>query len=186
MKSPLHTLAILATVLASASCAQTTSERLGLEPPVTVRDFDLDRYVGTWFEIGSYPNQFQEGCANTTAKYVPRDDGEIDVINRCLVDGEETIANGVARPVELDEGKLEVSFFGPFFGDYWIVELGDDGDAETPYSYAVVTSPSRDFLWVLSRTPTLDDEIMDGIFERLAAQGIDGERFVETQQSARP
>ena len=168
--------------LAVTGCAQTTTERLGLEPPVTVRDFELERYDGRWFEIGNYPNTFQEGCAGTTADYTIRDNGEVGVLNTCTVNGSPNVAEGVARAVDLDQGKLEVSFFGPFFGDYWIVELGEADGADADYTHAVVTSPSRDFLWILSRTPTLDETLLEDIFERLAAQGIDGERFVFTSQ----
>lgn len=182
MRSLLPLLALSALLPFASSCAQTTTERLGLGPVQTVEGLELDRYLGVWFEIGSYPNQFQAGCAGTTARYTLRDNGEIDVFNTCTVDGTTTEARGVARAVDLDAGKLEVSFFGPFFGDYWVVDLGEDDGAEAPYSFAVVTSPSRDFLWVLSRTPTMDDETLDGIFDRLAEQSIDRERFVPTPQ----
>ncbi len=179
----LHLLAMPLVLLPMVGCVQTTTERLGLEPPVTVKDFDLERYDGRWFEIGNYPNTFQQGCSETTATYTIRDNGEVGVLNSCTVDGAPNLAEGVARPVDLDRGQLEVSFFGPFFGDYWIVELGeDDADAGADYTYAVVTSPSRDYLWILSRTPQLDETLIDGIFERLAAQGIDRERFVFTPQ----
>lgn len=178
-------LAILFVPVMGAGCAQTTTERLGLGPLQTVRDFDLTRYDGRWYEIGSYPNSFQEGCTATTADYVLRDNGEVGVTNTCVVDGSPNVAEGVARPVDLDEGKLEVSFFGPFFGDYWILELGEPADADDDYRYAVVSSPSRDFLWILSRTPSLDDELLDDIFARLETQGLDRERFVFTPQPAR-
>ncbi len=172
-------------LLASAfafACQPTTTERLGLGPVETVEGLELDRYLGRWFEIGNYPTSFQEGCSETTAEYSLKDDGDIEVRNNCTVDGGPNEAVGVARAVDLDAGKLEVSFFGPFFGDYWVVELGEEGGEEAPYSYAVVTSPSRDFLWVLSREPTMADATLDGIFERLDEQSIDRERFVLTEQ----
>lgn len=180
MKMLLPLLVVSATVLA---CGEpTTTERLGLDEVKTVDGLELDRYLGLWFEIGSYPNSFQAGCSETTAEYTLKDDGDIEVLNNCTVDGKPTEAIGVARAVDLDAGKLEVSFFGPFFGDYWVVELGEEDGADAPYSYAVVTSPSRDFLWILSRAPTMDDSTLDGIFERLAEQTIDRERFVLTER----
>lgn len=180
MKMLLPLLVVSATVLA---CGEpTTTERLGLDEVKTVDGLELDRYLGLWFEIGSYPTSFQEGCSETTAEYTLKDDGDIEVLNNCVVDDKPTEAKGVARAVDLDAGKLEVSFFGPFFGDYWVVELGEDDGAEAPYSYAVVTSPSRDFLWILSRAPTMDDGTLDGIFERLAEQTIDRDRFVLTER----
>jgi len=177
-----HALAGAVVLCGLSACAQTTTERLGLEPPVTVGDFDLERYDGTWFEIGNYPNTFQQGCAGTTASYTIRENGEVGVLNTCTSNGSPNIAEGVARAVDLENGKLEVSFFGPFFGAYWIVELGEDDGPEGDYTHAVVTSPSRDFLWILSRTPQLDEALVDEIFVRLDAQGIDRERFVFTPQ----
>jgi len=180
MKMLLPLLVVSASVL---GCGEpTTTERLGLGEVQTVDGLELDRYLGLWFEIGSYPTSFQEGCTETTAEYTLKDDGDIKVLNNCTVDGKATEAVGVARAVDLDAGKLEVSFFGPFFGDYWVVELGEDDVVDAPYSYAVVTSPSRDFLWILSRAPTMDDSTLDGIFERLAEQTIDRERFVLTER----
>lgn len=178
-------ISLLATAALTLACGEpTTTERLGLGPVQTVDGLELDRYLGRWFEIGSYPNQFQAGCSGTVAEYRLKDDGDIEVKNTCTVDGRPNEAFGVARAVDLDAGKLEVSFFGPFFGDYWVVELGEDAaaGADAPYTYAVVTSPSRDFLWVLSREPTMDDATLDGIFARLAEQSIDRERFVLTAQ----
>jgi apolipoprotein D and lipocalin family protein len=175
-------LVAFAVALSGLCACQTTSERLGLEPPVTVSGFELERYDGTWFEIGSYPNRFQQGCSSTTATYSIRDNGEVGVLNTCTVDGKPNVANGVARAVDLNNGKLEVSFFGPFFGDYWIVELGAANGPDADYTHAVVTSPSRDYLWILSRTPQLDDALVDSVFARLSEQGLDRERFVFTKQ----
>ena len=142
-----------------AGCATTTSQVL---PPLqTVPRVELDRYVGTWYEIASFPQSFQRGCTGTTATYSLRDDGQVDVVNRCrkgALDGPEEVARGRARVVDATTGaKLEVSFFRPFWGDYWIVDLGAD------YEYAVVGHPGRDYLWILSRTPTLDAAVYDEI-----------------------
>ena len=97
-------------------------------------------------------------------------DGEIDVLNKCRkgsLDGPEDSAEGRARIVDQESNaKLEVSFFGPFWGDYWIIDLGPD------YEYAVVGHPSRDYLWILSRTPTLDDATYDGILEPTRSDGL--------------
>jgi apolipoprotein D and lipocalin family protein len=172
-------LAVLA-VLAAAGCATTTTERLGLPPLQTVPEVDLSRYVGTWYEIANYPIVFQRGCTGTTATYRLRDDGLIVVENRCFKDsleGREKLATGRARVVDpADGGKLEVSFFGPFWGDYWVIDLGAD------YGYAVVGSPGRDSLWILSRTPTLDEAVYRGILQRLRAVGYDTDRLQRTLQ----
>ncbi|KAA0254424.1 lipocalin family protein [Acidobacteria bacterium ACD] len=171
-------LPILATVVALAGCSPSTTERLGLPPLETVPHVDLARYVGTWYEIASFPQSFQEGCVATTATYTIRGDGDIDVLNRCRkdsLDGEEKSARGRARVVDRStNAKLEVSFFRPFWGDYWIVDLGAD------YDFAVVGHPGRDYLWILSRAPTMPEATNGGILARLQAQGYDTSRLKRT------
>lgn len=153
------------------------------DPPLrTVPSVDLSRYVGTWYEIASYPQRFQKGCTGTTATYTLRADGKIDVLNRCSRDslnGRVTVARGRAKVVDKNtNAKLKVSFFWPFWGDYWIIDLGRD------YEYAVVGHPKRKYLWVLSRKPVMDALIYEGILERLRAQGYDTTRLVRTVQPA--
>jgi len=170
----------LALTLFVAGCATTATERLHLPPLTTVEHVDLRRYLGTWYEIASFPQRFQRGCTATTATYALRPDGQIDVRNRCRkgsLDGPEKEAHGRARVVDhQSNAKLEVTFFWPFWGDYWIVDLGAD------YEYAVVGHPSRDYLWILSRTPTMDSEVCASIVRRLGDQGYETERLQWTAQ----
>ena len=179
LRSPLAVRAGFLLLLAG-SCAATTSERLGLPPLQTVAEVDLSRYTGTWFEIASFPQRFQQGCTGTTATYTLRDDGELAVVNRCRkgsLQGEEDSAQGRARVVDAaTNAKLEVSFFWPFRGDYWIIDLGKD------YEYAVVGHPSRDYLWILSRTPTMDGGVYARILQRLRAKGYQVDRLQKTLQ----
>jgi len=153
-------------------------------PLETVPSVDLDRYVGTWYEIASFPQRFQKGCTGTTATYSIREDGSIEVVNRCArdsLDGRVTVARGRARVVDRStNAKLKVSFFWPFWGDYWIIDLGRD------YEYAVVGHPKRSYLWILSRTPTMEAAVYDGILERLRAQGYDTSRLSRTLQATQP
>jgi len=162
-------------------CSTSTTDRLNLPDLPVVQQVDVQRYLGTWYEIASFPQSFQEGCTGTTATYTLRDDGRIAVLNRCRkggLDGKESTANGIARIVdESTNAKLKVSFFRPFWGDYWIIDLADD------YSYAVVGHPGRDYLWVLSRTPTLDTETYEAILERLVENGYEVKRLQETLQA---
>jgi len=136
--------------------------------------------MGTWYEIASYPQSFQKGCTGTTATYSILENGLVRVENRCRkpdLDGELDTANGRARVVDpMNSAKLEVSFFRPFWGDYWIVELGEN------YEYAVVGHPSRDYLWILSRTKTMPDEVYRALITRLEAQGYDEDRLRRTKQ----
>jgi apolipoprotein D and lipocalin family protein len=169
--------------LALVGCATTTTERLRLPLLKTVAHVHLDRYLGTWYDIASFPQRFQRGCTATSATYTRRPDGQIDVLNRCRrgsLDGKETSASGRARVVDRStNAKLEVSFFRPFWGDYWIIDLGRD------YEYAVVGHPGRDYLWILSRTPTMDAAVYDGIIARLRAQGYEVARLNRTLQPSR-
>ncbi len=169
---------LLLSLLLAAGCATTTS-RLGLPELKTVPRVDLARYLGTWHEIASFPQSFQSGCTATTATYTLRPDGQIDVLNSCRKgspDGPVDTAKGLARVVDTTtNAKLEVSFFGPFWGAYWIIDLGSE------YEYAVVGHPSRDYLWILSRTPAMDNAVYEGILARLRDQGYEPERLVRTR-----
>ena len=171
---------IAALAVALTGCAESTTQRESLPPLETVERVEVDRYLGTWYEIASYPQRFQKDCTGTTANYTLRDDGRIDVLNRCrklTLDGKLDEAKGLARVVdEQTNAKLEVSFFRPFWGDYWIIQLGDD------YEYAVVGHPGRDYLWILSREPTMDDGTYQKILERLEEQHYDTSRLVRTLQ----
>ena len=163
------------------ACSKTTTERFELPPLQAVPQVDLERYLGTWYELASYPQRFQEGCTGTSATYTLRSDGEIDVLNKCrkgALDGPEDIAEGRARIVDrTSNAKLEVTFFWPFYGDYWVIDLGPE------YEYAVVGHPSREYLWILSRTPAMEDAVYQGILERLRAAGYDTGALQKTLQA---
>jgi apolipoprotein D and lipocalin family protein len=178
MLSPFRIALSLAGV-AMAGCV-TTTERLNLPPLETVSSVEVPRYLGTWYEIASFPQSFQAGCTGTTANYSLRPDGEIEVLNRCRknsLDGPEDTAKGRARVVDTTtSAKLEVSFFGPFWGQYWIIDLDPE------YAYAVVGHPGRDYLWILSRTPQMSDATYEQILERLRAQHYELSRLQKTLQ----
>jgi apolipoprotein D and lipocalin family protein len=147
-----------------------------------VDQVDLDRYVGRWYEIASFPAPFQQNCVGTRADYSLNDDGTIAVVNSCYdgsFDARLRTANGTARAVGgSNNAKLLVRFF-LFDGDYWILELGEDPD----YGYAVVGAPSRDYLWILSRQPQLSQDIVDAILDRLPELGFEVERLEFTEQT---
>lgn len=153
-------------------------------PPLpTVESVDLDRYQGTWYEIASIPVPEQEGCYGTTASYAVRGDGTVDVLNRCLkgAKAEPSIARGTAIPKEgTNNSQLEVNFFGPFGGDYYIVALDPD------YEYAMVAVPDRDHLWILSRTPEMDDATYRRLAARAESLGFDTSRLARTYQPEQP
>ncbi len=150
-------------------------------PLAVVEKVDLGSYTGRWYEIARYPNSFERGCVGVTADYSLRQDGRINVLNTCFegnLDGHVRTIQGTARVVDEEtNAKLAVTFFGPFEGDYWILELGND------YDYAVVGDPSRKFLWILSREPVLDDSLYQDILSRLPEKGFDPENLEFVLQS---
>ena len=149
-------------------------------PLTTVSAVELNRYLGKWYEIASYPAWFQKGCTGSTADYSLLPDGRIRVVNRCFkysLDGPLKASKGKAEVVDTaTHARLKVWFFWPFKGDYWIIDLDDD------YQWAVVGVPSRKYLWILSRTPTLDGAVYDGILRRVIEKGYDPTRLNLTVQ----
>jgi apolipoprotein D and lipocalin family protein len=137
----------------------------------TVANVDLIKYAGKWYEIASYPQRFQKGCHCTTAEYTLSDKGFVIVENRCNKDsitGKQAYIKGKAF-VEAHSGnsKLKVQFFWPFKAKYWIIDLADD------YSYAVVSHPNKKYLWILSRTPKMNETLYQQIVFRLREKGFD-------------
>lgn len=146
----------------------------------TVANVDLNRYVGKWYEIASYPQRFQKGCTCTTAEYTATDKGYIVVENRCnkdSINGKLSYIKGKAF-VEENSGnaKLKIQFFWPFKGKYWIIDLADD------YSYAVVSEPKKKYLWILSRTSKMDKTVYQNIINRLLEKGFDLTKLQITKQ----
>jgi apolipoprotein D and lipocalin family protein len=140
---------------------------------------ELSRYTGTWYEIARYPNRLQKDCTDASAAYRLGSDGSLTVLNSCLKNGKLDTTKGKALVVDpTTNAKLKVSFFWPS-DDYWIVDLGAD------YDYAVVSVPDRRYLWILARSPQVDDALYRQILERLKNQGFDIYRL-ETTQHVRP
>lgn len=147
------------------------------QPLQTVSSVDLSRYAGRWYEIARLPNRFQKDCASDVmATYTLRGDGKIAVLNQCRkASGEIKKARGVATVADTTtNAKLKVSFFWPFSGDYWILDLGPN------YEYAVVGEPRRKNLWILSREPGMSEELYRRLLGRAAAQGFDTSRMIRT------
>lgn len=167
--------AMIAGVLLLGACAQPT------RPLPTVPQVDLERYTGTWYEIALLPNRFQSRCvADTQAQYT-RDDEHIRVLNRCREeDGDFAEAGGIAKVVPgSGNAKLRVSFFRPFYGDYWILALDPE------YRWVLVGEEDREYGWVLSRTPRLEEATLNAVLDRAQELGYERARFVLTPQSAR-
>jgi len=144
-------------------------------PLETVEQVDIERYMGTWYEIAKYPNFFERGCFGVTAEYSLREDGKVRVVNTCRESDGVTIRSRIEGSAEVADGgknaKLTVYFFYPFGAPYWIIDLGEN------YEYAVVGDPSRTFLWILSRSPTMEPATYEQILQRLPAKGYDPSRL---------
>ena len=144
----------------------------GIEP---VDEFDLDRYLGTWYEIARLDHRFERGLSNVTASYTLRDDGGVRVVNRGFRDEDDEWdeAEGKAYFVgEPNVGRLKVSFFGPFYGAYNVFALGDD------YEYSLVAGPNRSYLWILAREPRLPQAALDAALASAQAAGYDTSELI--------
>jgi apolipoprotein D and lipocalin family protein len=146
----------------------------------TVARVDIDRYLGTWYEIARYPHSFEENCYASHADYSLRDDGHIRVVNRCRLggfEGELDEVTGKAWVVdEASRAKLKVQFFWPFSGDYWIIGLDPD------YRYAIVGDPDREYLWIMSRKPQMETTLYQQLVRKVETQGYDSSRIIKTPQ----
>lgn len=150
----------------------------GAEP---VRGFELDRYLGKWYEIARLDHSFERGLTNVTAEYSLRDDGGVRVVNRGFkaADGQWDEAVGKAYFVDDSTiGKLKVSFFGPFYGAYNVIAL-DQQD----YQWSLVAGPDTDYLWVLSRSPRLDKDVLDELVSHARSLGFDTEKLIIVDQA---
>jgi apolipoprotein D and lipocalin family protein len=143
-----------------------------------VSKVELEKYLGKWYEIAHLPAKFQEGCNETTATYTLLDNGVISVVNECTKNGKVKLARGKAKVVDkTTNAKLKVTFFWPFYGDYWIIKLGDN------YEYSVVGTPNRQYLWILSRNPKMNGELFSQLIEFVKAKGFDVARLIKTSQN---
>ena len=144
-----------------------------------IDDFDLSRYLGTWYEIARFDHSFERGLDNVTAEYLLRDDGMVDVINSGWKDGKFEVANGKAKQPDplTDPAHLKVSFFLFFYSDYNVMMLDDS------YQVSLVGSKSPKYLWILSRTPELSDSVLDAVLEEAESRGYDTGKLIWVDQS---
>lgn len=181
-----RTIAIIACLLSFGAAAQPAAgDTTELTP---IETLDVSRYVGIWYEIAKFPNWFQRKCvADTKAEYSVEPDGSLRVLNRCRLDnGDIDEAIGAARQVgPATSPKLKVRFAPPWlsfipmvWGNYWVVDLDDD------YRLVAVSEPKREYLWVLSRTPTVDPKAYDELLKRLAKKGLDVRKLEHTPHRA--
>lgn len=145
-----------------------------------VQQFEVERYLGTWYEIARLDHRFERGLSNVAAEYQWRDDGQIRVLNRGFNEGKNEFSEAIGRAKfarNTDEGYLKVSFFGPFFGSYVVFDLDDD------YQRAYVAGNNRSFLWFLARTPTVSDDHMNDFVLRASELGFQTDDLIIVDQS---
>ncbi|MCY7315698.1 MAG: lipocalin family protein [Rubrivivax sp.] len=185
----------MTTVMGAGSVAGVNGQTAPPQPLQALASLEVQPYMGTWYQVAWFPNRFQRQCvSDTTASYQALDGGRVQVTNRCRrADGQFDEVIGLARPAEseirgqrLEPAKLEVSFLPvalrwlPIWGDYWVIQLADDG------RYAVVSEAKREYLWVLSRTPTLQSADETAIRFQLLRQGFELSRWQPHQHNANP
>ena len=167
---------ILTTLLLGV-CMTTSSQQIDNS---TITMFDLNRYLGKWYEVARYDHAFERGLVGTTAEYSLLEDGKIKVLNSGYIntlDGTYQQSVGRAKPNRNGKaGQLRVSFFGPFYSDYYILDLAPD------YSYSVVGSSSPKYLWILSRTPHLNPKVQSEILTNLQQRGYDTQKLIWVEQ----
>ncbi len=183
MRTTTKALAGAAAVAATGLAAFAASRLLARHPrgnakvPEPAKPVDLERYLGHWHEIARYEQRFERGCQSATADYTLLPDGRVDVFNRCSRrNARARQARGVARVVDAaTNAKLKVRFFGPFEGDYWVLDRADD------YSWSIVGEPSGRYLWILARDPHPSAEQLDSLVARAADLGYDTSMLVFDQ-----
>ena len=144
----------------------------------TSKSVDLNSYKGTWFEVARFEHFFEKGCKNVTATYKLLENEKVQVINRCtkIDTNKKKEATGIAYASDDTNSKLKVSFFRPFYGDYWIIDVDKD------YKTALVGSPSREYLWILNRSKTIDEKTKQRLLFKANSLGFDTSKFIWTIQ----
>jgi apolipoprotein D and lipocalin family protein len=161
---------ILFSVLNASTCRSTQSEDMDL---TTVKQLDLERYMGTWYEIARFDHSFERGLTHVTATYELRPDGKIKVINAGRKNGKLKTADGKAKqPSPSEPGKLKVAFFLFFYADYYVLELDEN------YQWALIGSSSDKYLWILSRNQTMKKDTLEHILMKAGERGYDTSKLI--------
>lgn len=170
-------LLLIVSFLFSLSCSKTNSQMIDTS---TVKELDLNRYLGTWYEIARFPHSFEKNMVGVTATYSMRDDGKIKVLNQGYknsLDGEHSLAEGKAKiPDKSEPGKLKVSFFWIFYGDYFVLELDEN------YQYVMIGSSSPKYFWILSRTPQMSPDTYEMLLEKARKRGYNLDQLYKVPQ----
>ena len=145
----------------------------------TVDEFDLNRYLGTWYEIAKYDHSFERGMDNAMAEYILQDNGTVFVMNTAWKDGKFKVAEGKAKypDPQGDPGALKVSFFWFFYSEYNVMMVDED------YTISLVGSKKENYLWILSRTPVPDQDLLQSVLDEAESRGYDTSKLIWVDQS---
>ncbi len=173
-------LTVIAIMIIANSFVSCKTQKTMIDNTV-VKELDVQKYLGTWYEIARYDHSFERGLVGVTAKYSMRDDGKIKVLNsgyKNNLDGKFSQAVGKAKiPDPINEpAKLKVAFFLFFYGDYYVMELDKD------YQWAVIGSSSAKYLWILSRKPQMEKELYNELLTKLQKRGYDVSKLIKVEQ----
>jgi apolipoprotein D and lipocalin family protein len=157
----------IASVFILSACANQAVYRQSSSPLKSVNAVDLNRYLGTWYEIYRLPNRFEDiDCVTVSAQYALREDGHVSVLNTCLKKDGPKVAKGIAKAVQgSNNAQLKVSFFRPFYGDYWVIDLAED------YSWVLVGEPAGKYFWILARQKQLDPKLEEALLVKAEKLG---------------
>lgn len=169
--------ACLALLLSLALTACSTAPPDGVRP---VSSFDINRYLGKWYEIARLDHSFERGLSDVSATYSLQDDGSVKVLNRGYDTRNQTWKEAVGRALFIGDpatASLKVSFFGPFYGGYHVVALDQEN-----YRWSLVAGPSRDYLWILARERTLPAEVRDALVSKARSLGFATDQLIWVEQ----
>ena len=163
----------LALIITLTLAACSTAPPEGIRP---VTSFDLNRYLGQWYEIARLDHVFERGMSDISAIYQLQDDGSVKVINRCYNTQRQVWKEAIGRALfvgDSDTASLKVSFFGPFYGGYHVIALDQES-----YRWSLVSGPDRDYLWILSREKTLPVEVREQLVSQAQALGFATDKLI--------
>lgn len=176
-----YLLVIVAILTTTATACTSTKNQETMIDKTVVKELDLQKYLGTWYELARYNHRFERGLVGVTANYSIREDGKIRVLNsgyKKSLDGRFKQAEGKAflPEPEMEPAKLKVSFFWNFYGDYFVLDLDEN------YQWAIIGSSSDNYLWILSRTPQLDQDLYTELLDKIKLRGYDISQLIKVEQ----
>jgi lipocalin len=183
MRNSLYVLLIVGSLTITGTACTSTNNQETMIDKTVVKELDLQKYLGTWYELARYNHRFERGLTGVTANYSIREDGKIKVLNsgyKNSLEGKFKQATGKAfiPDPDTEPAKLKVSFFWNFYGDYYVLDL------EENYQWAIIGSSSDNYLWILSRTPDMEPDLYRELLEKIKLRGYDISQLIKVEQKS--